>query len=152
MTELPIELTADEIRILTDAIKNADKEDGHECAKPLILKLGSAFLEMLHPDKAKDGAVTIFVTERQAWLLRNKLDSGLRTDKQPRLGIECLRKVYTILLRFDADVSLPDAEGDRTLIEVKQSHGWIPGEFGLGRAKATEDVTDDFDWKVGGLT
>lgn len=152
MTELPLALTADEIRILSDAIRNTDKEDGVECAKPLLLKLGSAFIEMLLPDKAKDGAVTICVTQPQAWLLRSKLDSGLRTDKQPKLGIEALRKVYEILLRFDSDLTLPDADGDRTLTEVAAQQTWMPPEFGLGRVKTTPDVADDFDWKVGGLT
>lgn len=135
MTTLPIDLTACEVRILTDALRNTDQEDGQPCAKPLILILGSAFLEMLHPDKAREGTVTVHVTQRQAWLLRSKLDSGLRTDKQPKLGIEALRKIYVVLLRFDADLHLPDAESDdRTFVEAKAQQDWLPPEFGWGRA------------------
>ena len=99
---LPLDLTADEIRILTDSLGNEDKEDGKVIAKPLLLLLGSAFLEMLPPEAPKAGTVTIRVTEPQAWLLRSKVNSGMRTDRQPKLGLECLAKLYRLLLAFDA--------------------------------------------------
>jgi hypothetical protein len=113
MQSLPIELTAMEVLLLTDRIQNTDREDGREIAKPFLLKLGSAYLEMIG-ERPREGLCTIWVTEPEAWLARSKFNSGDRCDADPKLGIHMLRKLYAILLAFDAEMDQwPDAlDGD----------------------------------------
>lgn len=108
----PLELTAMEVLLLTDRVQNDDKDEGRIVAKPLLLKLGSAYLEMIG-EKPREGTCTIWVTEPEAWLARTKFNSGDRCDADPKLGIHLLRKLYAILLAFDADVDrLPVAAAD----------------------------------------
>jgi hypothetical protein len=153
VTEQPLTLNQDECMVLTDRVRNDAADEGIPIGKPFLLKLSAAYLDLMG-EKPTDATVTIWITEREAWLARSVLNSGDRTDRNPRLGVGMLRKLYTILKAFEAAEAIgkvSDAEEpDRTLAEVKQGHGWLPGEFGLGRANV-EDV-DDFDWKVGGLT
>ena len=114
MQSLPLELTAMEVLLLTDRIQNTDREDNREIAKPFLLKLASAYLEMIG-ERPREGTCTIWVTEPEAWLARSKFNSGDRCDADPKLGIHMLRKLYTILLKFDAEMDQwPDAaEGDK---------------------------------------
>lgn len=118
MNAQPLELTAMEVMLLTDRVHNTDKEDGREIAKPFLLKLASAYLEMCG-DRPRDGTCTIYVTEAEAWLARSKFNSGDRCDADPKLGIHVLRKLYAILLAFDTDVDQwPEATGgNRTFAE-----------------------------------
>lgn len=103
MNSQPLELTAMEIMLLTDRIQNSDKDEGREIAKPLLIKLASAYLEMIG-ERPREGTCTIWVTEPEAWLARSKFNSGDRCDADPKLGIHMLRKLYSILLTFDADL------------------------------------------------
>lgn len=152
MSTQPIELSAMAVMILCDRIQNTDKDDGIDVAKPLLLKLGSAYCEMVLPDKPKAGTVTIEITEREAWLIRSRVNSGDRVDSEPKMGVTILRQVYAALLAFDADLSLPDTDGAyRTLAEAKQQQTWIPPEFGMGRAKTIGDTADDFGWEQRGV-
>lgn len=118
MDAQPLELTAHELLLLTDRVQNTDKDDGREIAKPFLLKLASAYLEMIG-DRPKDGTCTIWVTEREAWLARSKFNSGDRCDADPKLGIHMLRKLYSILLSFDADLDQwPVAnDGDKRYVD-----------------------------------
>lgn len=127
MHTLPLELTATEVLLLTDRVQNTDREDGREIAKPLLLKLGSAYLEMIG-ERPKDGLSTIWVTEPEAWLARSKFNSGDRCDADPKLGIHMLRKLYAILLAFDADLNLLDCEDghDVTHREAIKRIDWPP--------------------------
>ncbi len=113
MESQPLELTAMEVMLLTDRIQNTDRDEGREIAKPLLLKLASAYLEMIG-ERPKEGVCTIWVTEPEAWLARSKFNSGDRIDADPKLGIHMLRKIYKILLAFDAKLDeWPEAtDGD----------------------------------------
>ena len=101
MESQPLELTAMEVMLLTDRIQNTDRDEGREIAKPLLLKLASAYLEMIG-ERPKEGVCTIWVTEPEAWLARSKFNSGDRIDADPKLRIHMLRNIYKILLAFDA--------------------------------------------------
>lgn len=118
MQSQPLDLTAMEVMLLTDRIQNTDRDDGREIAKPFLLKLASAYLEMIG-DRPKEGMCTIWVMESEAWLARSKFNSGDRTDADPKLGIHMLRKLYGILLAFDAAIDQwPEAlEGDKRYVE-----------------------------------
>jgi hypothetical protein len=118
MSSLPLELTAMEVLLLTDRIQNTDRDEGREIAKPFLLKLASAYLEMIG-ERAKEGTCTLWITEPEAWMARSKFNSGDRCDADPKLGIHMLRKLYTILLSFDAELDQwPEAvEGDRRYVE-----------------------------------
>lgn len=130
MLSRPLDLTAEEVMLAADRVQNGDKDDGREVAKPLLLKLGSAYLEML-ADTKKAGVTTIWITEPETWLLRSKFNSGDRVDGDAKLGIHMLRKLYTLLLAFDADIALPDAEeSGPTFVEAKTQQDWLPPEFG----------------------
>lgn len=131
MTSLPLDLTADQIRLLTDRVKNDAKDDDVVIGKPLLLKLGSAFLEMIQEAQPKAGTCALQITEREAWLLRALINSGDRTDKEPKLGILLLRKVYAILLAFDTAIDqFADAAGDRTFREAEADALFPTGDSG----------------------
>ena len=118
MKSKPLELTAMEVLLLTDRVQNTDREDNREIAKPFLLKLASAYLEMIG-ERPREGTCTIWVTEPEAWLARSKFNSGDRCDADPKLGIHMLRKIYRILLAFDAELDQwPEAtEGDKRFID-----------------------------------
>ena len=118
MQSQPLELTAMEVLLLTDRVQNTDREDNREIAKPFLLKLASAYLEMIG-ERPREGTCTIWVTEPEAWLARSKFNSGDRCDADPKLGIHMLRKIYRILLAFDAELDQwPEAtEGDKRFID-----------------------------------
>jgi hypothetical protein len=118
MQSQPLELTAMEVLLLTDRVQNTDREDNREIAKPFLLKLASAYLEMIG-ERPREGTCTIWVTEPEAWLARSKFNSGDRCDADPKLGIHMLRKLYRILLAFDAELDQwPEAtEGDKRFID-----------------------------------
>jgi len=118
MQSQPLELTAMEVLLLTDRVQNTDREDNREIAKPFLLKLASAYLEMIG-ERPREGTCTIWVTEPEAWLARSKFNSGDRCDADPKLGIHMLRKLYRILLAFDAELDhWPEAtEGDKRFID-----------------------------------
>ena len=100
--------------LLSDRIQNTDRDQGREIAKPFLLKLASAYLEMVD-ERPKGGTCTIWVTEPEAWLARCKFNSGDRIDADPKLGIHMLRKIYKILLALDTKLDQwPDAS-DRDL-------------------------------------
>lgn len=148
MTEQPLELNQDECMVLTDRVRNDAADEGTPIGKAFVLKLSCAYLELMG-EKPTDAKVTIWITEREAWLARSLVNSGDRTDRNPRLGVVLLRKLYTILAAFDAaektGTVLDAEESDLTLADVKAPHQWIPPEFGLGRTTTkTDDWPDDY--------
>lgn len=129
---LPLELSQMEVLLLIDRVQNDDKDEGQIIAKPFLLKLASAYLELVG-NSTTTKKVTIYVSEREAWLARSKFNSGDRCDADPKIGIHMLRKLYALLLTFDAAVdSLPDAEDghDRTHKEATKTIDWPPESTG----------------------
>lgn len=127
MATLPVELTAMEVLFLADRTKNDATDDGCPVAKPFLLKIGSAYLEMIG-ESPKSGTVTIHLTEAETWHARSLFNSGDRCDADSKLGIHILRKLYALLLQFDAAIDLPDAEAghDLTHKQATKQIDWPP--------------------------
>lgn len=123
MQTQPLTLTMDQALVLTDRTRNDATDEGRQIGKPLLLKLGAAYMDLVG-DSVTTSTVTIWVTEAEAWYLRTLVNSGDRTDRDSRLGIHTLRQLYQILLAFDtADATGPvaDAEsGDLTMAEAQK--------------------------------
>jgi hypothetical protein len=118
---LPLELTGLETVFLTDAIKNDDAAQGlpdrdsyFPLAREALLLLGSAYVELVHPDGIAPGPVTLQVSEEVAWLLRGKVKTGdIGIDGQTNVGVPLLMKLYRLLLSFNAEVvGLPPVCGE----------------------------------------
>jgi hypothetical protein len=107
-----LSLTADEVLVLTDRVQNQDRgtEDMACSPYPLLLRLGSAYLEMLENGK-QDGEIPIAVSEAETWLLRSKVTSGDRSASDPLFGVKLLSKIYRVLLAYNVDLPLPDVGG-----------------------------------------
>ena len=80
------------------------------CAYLLLLRLGSAYIEMLGDGK-KPGEVTVAVSEPEAWLLRSKITSGDKSSSDALFGVKLLSKIYHVLLAYNVEVSLPTIGG-----------------------------------------
>src|SRR5437870_13482048 len=104
-----LELTAEEVLVLTDRVLNQDRgtEDMSCSAYPLLLRLGSAYLEMLGDGK-QGGEISIAVSETEAWLLRSKVSSADKSPSDALFGVKLLCKLYRLLLPSNVDVALPD--------------------------------------------
>lgn len=107
-----LSLTADEVMVLTDRVLNSDRgtEDMSCSSYPLILKLGSAYTDMLGASK-QPGEITIAVSEPEAWLLRSKVTSSDKTAADALFGVRLLCKIYTVLLEYNR-TPLPEAGGE----------------------------------------
>lgn len=110
----PLTLNRDETLVLSDRVSNVEavQPDEMRCNPlPLLLKLGALYLELVVPGENNATATgTIMVTEAETWLLRAKVNSGDKLASDPLFGIRLARKVYALLLAFDADTdSLPVA-------------------------------------------
>jgi len=107
-----LELNADEIMCLSDRICNPDcgTEDQRVSAYPLLLKLGSAFVEVVGSGQKKEGMIPIAITEPEAWLLRSKVASTDKMASEPLFGVKLLTKVYKVLLAFNGLGDLPSSE------------------------------------------
>lgn len=101
-------LTRDEVITLTDRMQNTDCGTEEKFVRPyeLLLKLGSAYLELVTVDGALHPEVPVAVTESEAWLLRSKITSMDKTATDPLFGVKLLRKLYEILERYNAGVDL----------------------------------------------
>lgn len=109
---LPLTLTALEVIYLTDSIANSDVDQGdvdnrggvQPLARPLLLKLGSAYCELVAPSGYDATAtVTLSVTEPEAWLLRGKVQTGTTGMDKSVIGVGLLRKLYGLLLAFNSE-------------------------------------------------
>ena len=119
---LPITLDAVEIIYLTDSVGNFDLDQGdvdqpqriQTLARPLLLKLGGAYLELV-PESGildKNKTVVIYLTEREAWLLRGKIQTGTTGTDKSIIGLGLLRKLYGILLEFNSGVDVDVVQND----------------------------------------
>lgn len=105
-------LTADEVLVLTDRVRNdATGTEPHTLqAFPLLLRLGSAYVDMLG-DGRREGVISVAVSESEAWLLRSLVVSGDKSSSDALFGVRLLTKLYKILLAYnDPAPDLPAAE------------------------------------------
>lgn len=114
MDARPLSLNRDEVMVLSDRTANTDRgtEDMPVTAYRLLVKLGALYLELVVPNST-DGTSerAVHVTEAEAWLLRGKIQSGDKMSSDSMFGIKLLRKLYKVLLEFDADAGVfPDAD------------------------------------------
>ncbi len=118
-----LSLNAIEIMLLADRVQNSDVgEKGQEVTSfHLLEKLGSAYLEMVGPEKLQDGEVPLVFTEAELWLLRSRVSSLERgTENDPHFGIHLLRKLYAAILKTQAPRFLSaDEEDDSDKDSVK---------------------------------
>lgn len=136
-----------EVVYLSDNLRNADNIDAEQkefaCLKPLLLNLGSAYVELVSDAGISVGPVTIEVTKAQAWLMRSKVKTGdLAIDGQTNVGVGLSRKLFAVLLEFeeamiepglmDLEVSAyespPLTEQDRLALKDEKYNRWIPDE------------------------
>jgi hypothetical protein len=118
-----LELNAEEVMCLSDRVLNHDAgtEEQRMSGYCLLLKLGSAFVEMVGSGQKKAGTVPIAVNEGEAWLLRSKVISSDKTASDPLFGVRLLTKVYTVLLAFNGVDGLPECEsGDGAMTEQQK--------------------------------
>jgi hypothetical protein len=103
-----INLCWEEVMLLTDRVANGDSGEGTVDPRGLLLKLGSAYVELIQDDGGLSGEITIGLTEHEAWLLRGKVSSADKLATRPRLGVQLLRKLYRVLLDFNSTMDMPD--------------------------------------------
>lgn len=100
-----LELSGREVVFLTDSINNDDVAcslpDAHKhLAYDLLLKLGSAYCEVMFIDGVRDVVVPIAFTEAEGWLLRAKVKSFDVDSLNVNIGIGLLKKLYPFILSF----------------------------------------------------
>jgi len=107
-------LNRDEVMVLADRTQNTDvgTDDMRVVAYRLLFKLGSLYLELVDPADHTVRSGDIRVTEAEAWLLRSKVQSGDKMASDPLFGVRLLRKIYQVLVEFEAAVDMPLAESD----------------------------------------
>jgi hypothetical protein len=113
VAETTVALNADEVMCLSDRVLNHDCGTEPMClsAFPLLLKLGSLFVELVGSGTKQGGELPIVLTEPEIWLLRGKITTGDKTASDPLFGVRLLNKLYTALLELNgADPGLPDGE------------------------------------------
>lgn len=113
MTAHLLNLTADELLLLTDRVRNDDvgTEPHGLSAFPILLKLGSAYIDAFGDGTKREGEIPMSVTEAEAWLLRSKVSSGDKSPSDALLGVRLLVKLYRLLLAFNPLCEVPDAGG-----------------------------------------
>ena len=94
--------------LLTDRVTNIDSAEGTVEPRSLLLKLGSAYMELIHEDGGRGGEIMLGLTESEAWLLRGKVSSADKLATRPRLGVQLLRKLYRVLLDFNTALEFPE--------------------------------------------
>jgi hypothetical protein len=102
-----VNLCWEEVMLLTDRVTNGDGADAGVEPRSLLLKLGSAYVELIHEDGGRSGEIMLGLTESEAWLLRSKVSSADKLATRPRLGVQLLRKLYRVLLDFNTAMELP---------------------------------------------
>jgi len=128
-----LSLTADEVLVLTDRVQNHDHgTDDMSCSPyPLLLRLGSAYVEMLANGK-QAGEIPIAVSEPEAWLLRSKVASSDKSPSDQLFGVKLLAKLYRVLLAYNVNLELPEPEGqdneftDERRAALRQWMGGMP--------------------------
>lgn len=115
-----IELIREETYALESVLKNDDTEEGVHIAKPLLLKIGSAFLEQ-NQEGNESESVTLAITEKEAWLARDRIPITLQIGQQP-VGLNLKKKIYHILLEFDTDAQAGDVVARLAAWEGSENH------------------------------
>jgi hypothetical protein len=135
-----LEFSAEEVMVLTDRVTNADygTEDQRVTPYLLLLKLGSAYVEMLGNGVKREGMLQIALTESELWLLRSKVNSTDKTPNDSLFGVKLLTKLYSALLAESAEV--PIEFGD----SVGQQFGELE-RAALAKWKERPDARDDAD-------
>ena len=108
-TALPIDLTGVEVIFLSDSLRNdgasideVDTEEVTPLYRDLLLRLGSAYCELVQVDAVNVGPVTVHITEEMTWLLRSKVRTGdVAIDGRTQIGHVLLLKLYNLLLQFN---------------------------------------------------
>lgn len=124
MTTRLLTLTKDECYVLTDRVKNDDYgvEDACVAPLPLLLRLGSLYLEIVLPDTVlREGSIA--VTEAECWLLRSKVTTSDKTASDQFFGLKLLRKLYGLLIEFDSEMQVPlsEEEGPAMTAQIKEA-------------------------------
>lgn len=111
-------LVADEVMLLTDRVLNQDKgtEDMAVSVYPLLLKLGSAYVEAFGDGSKRPGEIYLGVSEAELWLLRSKIVSADKMATDTLLGVKLLVKIYRGLLAYNTEGvaigALPDGPAE----------------------------------------
>jgi hypothetical protein len=141
-----VSLCWEEVMLLTDRVTNGDSAEGSVEPRSLLLKLGSAYLELIHEDGGRGGEVMIGLTEPEAWLLRSKVSSADKLATRPRLGVQLLRKLYHALLEFNTTLDLPEGsiveEPDKRQVADAITR-WRRSLDGSTGSDHTNNLTDD---------
>ncbi len=117
----PIQLSRDETMLLSDRIHNDEHHGFIDEQQPvdirtLLLKIGSVFLEVTLTSWDYQRTVPLAITEGEAWLFRSKVTTGDKTAGDSLFGVKLLRKIYAVLLEFDAAEIGPDASNEEGAI------------------------------------
>lgn len=116
----PIELTREETYALESVLKNDDAEEGVRVAKPLLLKIGSAFLQQ-NQDGSELTPVTLTLTEKETWLARDRIPLTLQIGHQS-VGLTLKTKIYRLLLEFDTEAQVGDVIADLAASVGRDNH------------------------------
>ena len=95
-----LELSAEEIYAIDLSVRNDDVEDDRRVAKPLLLRVGAAWMVMMEP--TSPGTIAISVTEPEAWLLRDRVPIMVMVGNKP-VGLTLKAKLYRLLMQFDTE-------------------------------------------------
>ena len=115
-----LDLTREETYALESLLKNDDAEEGVRVAKPLLLKIGSAFVQQ-NEDGGELTPVPIALTEKEAWLARDRIPITLQIGHQP-VGLTLKKKLYRILLEFDTEAQAGEVIEDLATSVRRDDH------------------------------
>jgi hypothetical protein len=127
-----VELTRDEVWVLTDrlSVLETGPDEHHLDPYALLLKLASAYLELVRPEPVTATRTAFLaLTRTEVVCLRHKVNSQECMTADKYFGIKLLRKLYAALLSFENEVPGVEA-GDHpgqtwTKDETKQAlKGW----------------------------
>lgn len=133
----PIELTTLEVVWLSDHLSGGDTDDGDPdrpnvqelIGRRFLERIGSLFLELVPDDLSKltsldvkTARLAINITQREAWLVRDRVKTGdLGYDNITNVGIPLLKKLYGVLLQCAEVAGIETSDVDRTLSDDKRA-------------------------------
>lgn len=144
---LPLQLSGLEVVHLLDSVRNGttvkDVEDELGVTKPLIVKLGGIYRELVSPAGIKAGPVDVQVSEQEAWVLRAKVKTGdIGIDGQTPVGITLSLKLYELLALFSPDMPQIEVGGEEAPFSVNQKEA-------LKALQKTEEINERRDDEPG---
>ena len=95
-----LELSEDEIYLIDQYVHNDDTDDDRRIAKPLLRRVGGAWLSLL--DNSDQQVVSVSVTEREVWLLRERVPVMAMIGQKPT-GLGLKKKIYRLLIQYDTE-------------------------------------------------